>query len=368
MFGRRLTLLLIATFLVMFVAVVALSALGYLIGNVRNNEVGLRFYMNEVIEVVGPGIYWDLRPFADIKTYSKAEYRFSVSDPEVLTLDRQRLGVSVSGSVFRPDESDQDKIRRLWSQYKGVFESNEALQAVMQDLTMQAMKVCVGDKPFEDSVVGSDRDALRTCINDELIDLTTPYGLTVLNVVVPNVALSTEVQAKLDAITVSRLDTEKAKQDEQRALAQGRAAQAEQEAIIRAEQSRLQETARQEAILAELQAQRLIALKAQIEADKANQMLGAEKDLEIQKVLVAVAAEKAKAALAEQIALAQMYAENPEYLTLMMVQANASAIKATDKLIFTPEGVFPNLVFGNGVMPTFPVGPSSTVPVPTPVP
>jgi len=37
---------------------------------------------------------------------------------------------------------------------------------------------------------------------------------------------------------------------------------------------------------------------------------------------------------------------------------NASAIKDTDKIIFTPEGVFPQLVFGDNIL--------STVAVPNP--
>ena len=47
---------------------------------------------------------------------------------------------------------------------------------------------------------------------------------------VPNVALSPEVQQLLDAITKSRLETEKADQDRLKAIAQGEASKAEQEA------------------------------------------------------------------------------------------------------------------------------------------
>jgi 16S rRNA U1498 N3-methylase RsmE len=32
---------------------------------------------------------------------------------------------------------------------------------------------------------------------------------------------------------------------------------------------------------------------------------------------------------------------------------NAQSIKITDKLSFTPEGVFPNLIFNNGAIPSF---------------
>ena len=69
-----------------------------------------------------------------------------------------------------------------------------------------------------------------------------------------------------------------------------------------------------------------------------------------------VAQEQALVDLAEEIALAELYATSPEYVTLQMALANASAIKDTDKLIFTQDGVFPNLIFSNnGVLPTFAV-------------
>lgn len=116
----------------------------------------------------------------------------------------------MSGSVFRPDWVDAARVKSLWTQYRTVFLSDEALQRVMSDLSLQAMKVCVGDKVFADAMVGSDRDALWSCIDEQLDRLVDPYGLRVANVVVPGVDLSPEVQAKLDLITQSCLDTEKA--------------------------------------------------------------------------------------------------------------------------------------------------------------
>lgn len=57
--------------------------------------------------------------------------------------------------------------------------------------------------------------------------------------------------------------------------------------------------------------------------------------------------------LAKEIAMATLYAENPIYVVLQIALANAQAIKDTDKLIFTPDEVFPNLIFNNGALPTF---------------
>jgi len=90
-----------------------------------------------------------------------------------------------------------------------------------------------------------------------------------------------------------------------------------------------------------------------IQAQKANDLLAAQQDLEINQALAVAAAEKAKADLAEELALADLYSKNPAYLQLLIAQTNASALKATDKIIFTPEGVVPTIVLpGPGITPT----------------
>jgi hypothetical protein len=327
----------------------------YFFKQVKEDQIGVKIRGGQIVDIVPPGVYHDIGLFVRMDTYSTQEYKFQSSDPEVITADNQRLGVTVSGSVFRPGLTDVQRVKSLWTQYKLVYTSNEAMQKVMDDLSQQAMKVCVGDKPFSESVVGSDRDALRSCIAGELDKLTEPYGLNIANLVVPNVQLSPEVQAKLDAITQSRLDTEKAQQDEKKAIAEGKARQAEQEADIRVEQSRKQEETRQQTALAQLDEAKLLAQKVVIDAQKANDLLSAQKDLEIARAQAAAAAEKAKADLANEIALAALYSEHPEYLQMQIALANASALKETDKIIFTPSGVSPQLILSSGVLPTISV-------------
>jgi hypothetical protein len=190
-------------------------------------------------------------------------------------------------------------------------------------------------------------------------------------VVVPEVILSPEVQARLDEIVQSRLQTEKAAQDKLKAEAEASAEQARQEGEIRVQQSRIQEEARQQATLAVLEQEKIVAQRAVIEAERANQLarveaeqaiivaeknnelLAAQRDLEIETARALAAAEHAKAEVAVQSLLASLYASNPGFLQLQVVQANANALKATDKIIFTPEGTVPTLVLpGPGIVPT----------------
>ena len=364
---RRALIILVVVIVLLGLAMVFLTPHFYVLVRVNPDEVGVQLSGGRIKNVVPPGIYSDFGLYVSIVTYSTQSYQFSVNDPEVLTADNQRIGVTATGSVFRPGETDIELVKALWVKYRVVYTDTNALQKVISDLSLQAIKVCVGDRPFKDSVIGSERDALRTCIAEELNGLTTTYGLSVANVTVPNVVLSPEVQALLDSITKSRLETEKADQDRQKATAEGLAEQAKQEAEIRVEQSRFQEETKQQTILATLNEEKLRAQLAVIEAQKANDLLSAQKDFEINQALAAAALEKAKADLAQQTALAEIYRLNPSYLDLQVAIANASALKSTDKIVFTPEGVMPKLVFGNNILPTVPLSPAPTAePQPAP--
>lgn len=325
----------------------------YLFARVAQNEVGVQFRSGRIYNVVGPGVYSDFGLFVEMKVISSQAVPFSVRDEEIITADKQRIGVVVSGDAFRPDYTRRDILQQKWSQYSAVFLDDAVTAERVKGLAQQAMKVCVGTRKFDDAIIGTARDELRTCIDTELSNLAENYGLQIENVVVPEVVLSPEVQAALDSIVQSRLATEKAAQDKLKADAEASADQAKQEGAIRVEQSALQETTRQQTTLAKLEQERLVAQKAVIEAEKANELLSAQQDLEINKALAAAAAEKVKVDLAKEIALANLYATHPEYLQLQIALANASALKAADKIIFTLNGMMPSLVIaGPGITPT----------------
>jgi hypothetical protein len=356
------TLLVVFILAVVLIAVLASlsSNFFYLFVTVEQNEVGARFRGGKLYDIVGPGVYSDFGLYVKLRKVSVKALPFSVEDQEIITSDKQRIGVSVSGDIFRPGFSQKDILFTKWEQYSIFFLDDQAALNKVSDLAKQAMKVCVGERKFDDAIIGTARDVLRACIDEELSELATNVGLEIQNVVVPNVALSPEVQAALDSIVQSRLATEKAAQDELKAEAEALAEQARQEGQIRVEQSRIQEQTRQQTILAELEQEKLAAQKAVIEAQKANDLLAAQQDLEINRALALAAAEKAKAELAQQLALADLYANNPEYLQLQIALANASALKATDKIIFTPIGSTPNIVFaGPGILPTVDTTPVS---------
>jgi len=375
------------TILVVVIIIIVLLAVSsqffYFFERVDEQEVGVQFESGSITNVVGPGVYSDFGLFVRLERVSSQAIPFIVTDEEIITKDKQRIGLVVSGDIFRPNLARKDHLKDLWASYKDTFLNDQLAQTRVENLARQAMKVCVGDRTFDDNIIGTARDELRACIDTELSELAANFGLEIENVVVPEVILSPEVQTALDAIVQSRLETEKAAQDKLRADAQADAEQARQEGEIRVEQSRLQEQTKQQTRLAQLEQEKILAQKAVIEAERANELarveaeraiieaqkendlLAAQRDLEINQALAEAAVEKAKADLAQQVTLAQLYAANPGYLELQMVQANANALQPTDKVIFTPEGTVPTLVLpGPGILPTVETGASANAGVP----
>jgi hypothetical protein len=296
---------------VIIVAVVLLvfsSQFYYLFERVEEQEVGVQFESGRIVDIVGPGVYSDFGFYVELRKISSQAIPFNVEDLEIITKDKQRIGLVVSGDIFRPNLALKGVLQEKWAEYRNIFLDDALAQTRVQDLAKQAMKVCVGDRNFDDNVVGTARDELRACIDQELSDLAANFGLQIENVVVPNVVLSPEVQAALDAIVQSRLETEKAAQDKLRAQAQAGAEQARQEGEIRVEQSRIQEETKQQTTLAQLEQEKILAQKAVIEAQKANELaqveaqqaiieaeksndlIAAQKDLEINQALAAAAA------------------------------------------------------------------------------
>ena len=351
----------------------------YLFERIDEQEIGVKLQGGRIVDIVGAGVYSDFGLFVEMEHMSRQAIPFTVIDEEIITKDKQRIGLTVAGSIFKPAIAEKATLLANWSDYRNLYLNDNQAAEQISSRAQQAMKVCVGDRTFDDNIIGTARDALRSCIDDELNKLAANFGLRVENVVVPEVILSPEVQVALDAIVQSRLETEKASQDKLRAEAQASAEQARQEGEIRVEQSRLQEETKQQTILAQLDQQkiesqkvvieaersnelaRVEAERAIIEAQKVNELLAAERDLEINQAKALAAVEQAKADLAVQTILAELYSDNPGYLELQQVQANANALQPTDKVIFTTEGTVPNLVFpGPGIVPTVNTGGASS--------
>src|SRR5262245_11294524 len=81
------------------------------------NEVGVQFVSGRIKDVVGPGVYSDSGLFVDLQRIPIQSVAFSVSDAELITKDKQRIGIVVTGDVFRPGLESKEQILQLWAEY-----------------------------------------------------------------------------------------------------------------------------------------------------------------------------------------------------------------------------------------------------------
>ena len=90
---------------VILIAVVVFmsSNLFYIMQRVEQQEVGVRFRAGRIVDVVGPGLYTDFGLYVDLKKVPSSAVSFTVEDDEIITKDKQRLGLLVGGDIFRPN-------------------------------------------------------------------------------------------------------------------------------------------------------------------------------------------------------------------------------------------------------------------------
>ncbi len=140
----------------------------YFLARIDQGEVGVQLRGGTISGVVGPGVYSDFGLYVEIRRVSTKAIPFTVEDPEIITSDKQRIGIVVSGDIFRPTAVNRDVYRQKWEQYRDLYTDDEVLKSRVEAQARQAMKVCVGQRKFDESIIGSARDALRQCIDDEL--------------------------------------------------------------------------------------------------------------------------------------------------------------------------------------------------------
>ena len=158
-FNPRLILGVIFVFLAFIVVTVIGGRFFYFLEPVEESEIGVKIRNSRIEEVVGPGIYSDVGINVRLERVSTQAISFSVMDAEIITADKQRIGLVVSGDIFRPN--DRDSIRTGWNRWRGIYTDDELAVGRVEDLAQQSMKVCVGDRTFDDNIIGTARDELR---------------------------------------------------------------------------------------------------------------------------------------------------------------------------------------------------------------
>lgn len=350
-FGRGLSIIIAAAFLVLAVIVCGLVILpgtaffGYLNHVVGTNEVGVLLIDGQFTSVLPPGRYTDLQPFRDIVNVKIEGIGFSATDNEVLTDGaEQRLGIQVDGTVFRP--STEAELREKWAYYRNIYLDDAALLAQMQGQIQQAMKTCVGERSFEEAAVGQSRNDLSVCIQQELDRLLSDYGLTVRNVVAANIIISPQAQQRIDSITDARNQAELAIAEATRVYAEGQRDISEQQIQIQITQGAIQEQLRAQATQGAIQLT-LIAVERQVlEADMANEEYEAERRREIQLIQLEIDRLVAQSETFTQAQIAQIINSNPRYAQYLRDELTAEAL-SNARLVYLASGTNPLQIIGS---------------------
>ena len=106
----------LAAILVVTVLLLVSNNFFYFLKVVEQQEVGIQFRSGRIYDVVGPGVYSDLGLFVRLERISAQAIPFQVEDKEIITKDKQRIGLIASGDIFRPGLDQQDLILDLWDQ------------------------------------------------------------------------------------------------------------------------------------------------------------------------------------------------------------------------------------------------------------
>ncbi|MEM7334530.1 MAG: SPFH domain-containing protein [Chloroflexota bacterium] len=214
-----------------FIALAYFGQMFYFLETVAEQEVGLQFRNNQLRAVVGPGEYSDFGFSVQLETISTKPIIFNVEDPEIITQDKQRIGLIVTGDVSRPGLNKPELIRENWPRYRDLYTSDDVIIQRIANFTRQAMKVCVGERTLHDAVTGTSRENLEFCINGNIQQQINEIGLRIDNLDVPEIILSPELQAAVDEILECDLEANNPALDQLQAAAEVLAEQAYEKGV-----------------------------------------------------------------------------------------------------------------------------------------
>jgi regulator of protease activity HflC (stomatin/prohibitin superfamily) len=258
-----------------------------------------------VQEVVGAGRYTNLGWYAELRTVDVSAKTTTWSDPDLVTADKQPIGLEVGITYRRMSESDN--IRSMWSDYRAEATSDNAMAQQVLNRIPRVAKEVTSEYTLDEMLgVAAGEGSGRTVLTQDLFTKLEPElaeaHIQLLDVGINNISPSEEYLSLL----------------EDKANAQ-----------VRVEVAR-EETKALEEQLAQEQAQTEIELE---KARRQNQV-NAE--------------------------LAKTYEQSPEYYELERLRLLQGVLGEQDKLYFIPQGTSLSLILageGDGPMPVVPAPP-----------
>lgn len=167
------------------------SSACYCQDGVSASQVGLKIDSGRVVEVVGAGIYTDMGLYSDLVQIDTSAKTLELSDPDLVTSDKQPIGVSVAVTYAR--KRDAESVNLLWSRYNGEAKDDKTLDGQVRSRVPAQVKTVTAAHTL-DELIGTapgDKDG-RPLVTKELFDLLKPqldaFGIELLDVRFSNFA------------------------------------------------------------------------------------------------------------------------------------------------------------------------------------
>lgn len=204
MFARKLFILLV------LVGLALSTSACYLNEQVHNDQIGVQLDGGRIKAIVSPGIYTDMGFFADLRQIPAGTLTFDVTDPEVLTKDNQPVGETVTIQARRnPDSQSVINLMTNWS----ALVNDDVLKTTVTSTALEGMKV--GTRAFTLPELLDDRNGLANSVQKQLQDDADKYGVTIVNVIISNIAPDPAYTdlLKQKANYIAQTDAEKQRQE-----------------------------------------------------------------------------------------------------------------------------------------------------------
>lgn len=276
---------------VLLLAVLLFTATGcYYKKEVESNEVGLVLADGvSVTNVVGAGRYTKMTWYADLKVIDTRSKTVSWSDPDLVTKDKQPIGIELGLTYRRNDE--KESIESMWDVYRNEALDDEALAASVTNRIPRVAKE-ITTRYTLDEILGISEGGGREVVAANMFDLLEKelleIGVVLLDVGINNISVDEGYMAALKRKAAAQIESEIAKEETKKLIEQ----------------------------------------------------------LEQEKAQSSIELEKAKRQNEVNRELAKAYEESPELLKLKTAEIMRDTVGPNDKFFFVSEGTDITLFFG----------------------
>lgn len=177
-----------------------LTMTGCYFEDIEASEVGIETVRGQITQVLPSGGHQSADPFAELSVMDVSAKTLEWSDPDLVTQDKQPIGVSLAVTFSR--RRDTDSVRLMWEQYRSeATDDNALLQQVNNRIAAVAKSVTARYTLDELLGTAAGETTGRSVVTTALFTLLDPeleeFGVQLLDVRVSNFAPD---QAYLDLL------------------------------------------------------------------------------------------------------------------------------------------------------------------------